>query len=456
MTPSPLSHVTEPEWTIVTTAEYETISLSAEEILGPGGRLNLASGVINRYVKPGFSDGIVSLSAQGVLGLIPITNHVAVQVRPRFPIRNLTHMLTVTGRPTTILPALRDYKTTEQSSAWIVDVMADALLLAIDTISSGGLLRDYHRRIESGSYPHGRIDMTTTATRLAARGVNHEVQFSWFERTADIAPNRCVKAALMTLHGHYARDPHRAGVRSRIARLANALRLFEEVEPESWRTSLADPIVRGTAQLPQSRSYYRPTLDLAVAILTGRGIDIDTDSDDLAAPTLLVEMEDLFEDFVRVSLQSAMSSHPDLSVLDGNAEGKKKLYEPILATELSSLPTHRLVRGRVRDAQPDIVFRRLQDQYPLIADAKYTNVVDYAKRTEVEQVVLYGHRYKSPVAMTIHPRLPDSEKGLFIAGRIGSTIVAQYRLDLGAPDLVTEVREMADTISGLIASQIES
>ncbi|MFB9194655.1 McrC family protein [Actinomadura verrucosospora] len=447
---------TGPNRVVIPCKEYGPIDVSSADVLGPDGRLLLTPQVLNKYVEADFVDGGLRLSAKGYSGLIPLTERIAIQVRPRFPLRNLTHMVAVCGYVPTMLSALRDYEATNQWNDWLLDVMADGLLAALDTISLNGLLRTYRRRTEAGSYPHGRINMTGSVLRYASQGINHKAEYSWFERTADNPPNRCLKSAVALLHSRYVNAPREKGIRERIARLAEAMRLLNDVSFESHAFSLDDPQVRGTVPLPETRAYYRPALELAVAILTKRGISLDVDKGRVSMPTLLVKTENLFEEFVRISLQENFSAYPTLSVLDGNREpGKAKLYEALTDTERTTLPVHEkpAVSGKEPDANPDIVFRMNDGAHPLIADVKYSNVKGYADRSEVEQVVLYGHRYRSPVTMTIHPRRSESKKGLYIAGRIGSTIVAQYRVDLGASNLEAEMNEMAKQISGLIASQ---
>jgi 5-methylcytosine-specific restriction enzyme subunit McrC len=444
------------EHRIIPCKEYGPIGVTPREVLGPDGRLELLPRVLGKYVDADFSGDGLRLSAKGTSGLIPLTNRITLQVRPRFPLRNLTHMVAACGYVPTMLPALRDYELTDTWSDWLLDVMADGLLTALDAVSLNGLYRTYHRRTEAGSYPHGRIDTTASMLKFSSRGINHKANFSWYERTADNPPNRCLKSAVSYLHRRYSQIPRKKGVRKRIARLAESMRVLQDVEMESYPASLDDPQVRGDVPLPATRAYYQPALQLAVAILTQRGISLDAHEGEVSMPTLLVKTEDLFEEFIRVSLKKALSGHTLLSVLDGNQKpGKVSLYEPLPEAERYALPAHEtpLGHGRKPEASPDIVFRLDDGAYPLVADVKYSNAIGFTARSEVEQIVLYGHRYRSPVAMTIHPRRADVKKGLYIAGRIGSTIIAQYRVDLGADDLEAEMQEMAERVSDLIASQ---
>lgn len=442
--------------TVVPCKEYGPIEVPMEEIVGPDGRLAIMPGILGHYARADFKANEIRLSALGVTGLVPLTDRMVAQVAPRFPLRNLTHMVNACGYSPTVISALRTYRPTDTWADWVIDVLADGLLTAIETIARNGMLRSYHRRTEVSSYPHGRIDATQTALRIASRGILHRAQYSWFERTVDNPPNRCLKCALNWLHDHYRKMPRRAGVRERSLRIAAGMRLLNEASLESRPISLEDDQVRGQQPLPETRSYYQPALELAVAILTGRGVDLDTPGGGLSLPSLLVRTDNVFEQFVRLSLQEAFGDDSDISVLDGNKDaGRLPLYEDLTQAEIDVLPHDAIMipssAGSDPSAEPDIVFR-LNTAYPLIADVKYTNVKQHADRSEVEQIVLYGMRYKSPVVMTIHPKRHDSRAGLHVSGRIGETLVCQYRMDLAAENLDDEMETMAECFRALIHS----
>lgn len=459
MTISLLPNLLGPDRTIIPCMEYGVIKADTCDVLRPDGELNIAPSVLGKYVDVDFKNNALRLTARGVSGLIPLNDKITIQVRPRFPLRNLTHIVTMCGYAPTAIRALRAYESTDQWSEWVLDVMADGLLDALDTIVQNGLLRAYHRRAEEGSYIHGHIDTTTTMLRFASHGVNHRAHYSWFERSIDNGPNRCLKSALLHLHRRYANTPSETGARRRLARIAASLCVLEEVPECNSRLLAQDPQVYGTAPLPEARAYYRVALDLALAILRGDGFILDSSEagevGKIAMPSLLVHTERLFEEFVRTSLQNVFVDDSDLSVLDGNVTpGQVNLYEEIPGDEISNFPRQASIVDSDFGprATPDIVFQRRDSTYPLIADVKYTNIKKYANRTELEQVLLYGERYRSPIVMTIHPRRSDSKSGLYIAGRIGTTLITQYRVDLGAEDLEGEMREMGSQIRELISS----
>lgn len=433
--------------------EYGEIDIALDQVVRADGGLRIADGILDQYVTADFKSGRLRLRAKGVSGIFALTDDITVQVHPRFPVTNLTHMVSVCAYMPTALAALREYRITDQWQDWMLDVVTDALLIAVETIEERGLLRSYRRRTDRSSYPHGRIEMSATMNQFASRGIKHKAVFSWFEKTVDNPANRCIKAAMTFLHHGYLSRQLSGDVRIRIARLGNALRVLEEVTEDHHHRFMDDAQVRGAAALPEARMYYRPALDLAIAVLSGHGLDLDSMTGTVSAGSLLVKTEDLFESFVRLSLQRTLAGHAELSVLDGNIlPGRRSLFEELAPEESESLPEHSVVSGTIPNATPDILITRPDGSVPLVADVKYTKVSRYAERDELEQVMLYGVRYTSPVVLTIHPRRKNTDGGLVIAGRIGDILVAQYRVDLAADDLDAEMAVMAESLVNLIAA----
>lgn len=447
-------HLTTPGRQLVACKEYAEIPVSPADLLGADGTLRLTEGVLNRYVDVDFANGRLRVRARGVSGVFALTDDVSVQVRPRFPLTNLTHMVSVCGYVPTALPAMRTYQATERWEDWMLDVVTDAFLVAAEEIEERGLLRIYRRRVDGSSYPHGRIEVGATINRYASRGIDHKAVHSWFERTADNSVNRCLRAAAVHLHRAHTSRQMVSGARERISRLGNVLRLLDEVADDDRREFLGDALVRGSVELPDARGYYRPALELAIAALSGHGLDLDAESGSISVGSLLIKTEDLFEEFVRLSLQRAFEGTSGLSVLDGNLEpGRRPLYERVPYDKALALPPHSGVSGGTQpNATPDVLFVDGDGAFPIVADVKYTNVTRHVDRSELEQVMTYGSRYRSPVVLTIHPRRHNADGGLVIAGTIGDALVAQYRVDLAADDLDAEMVVMAQSLEALVAA----
>ncbi len=443
------------------------MDIEPARVLGSQGQLLIPDGVLDKYVSVGFKSGGVKVTALGATGLIPISPSTALQIVPRFPLANLTHMINRCGYTPVALDATRVYQASPSAARWITDLLVDGLLTNFEAVVQSGMMRSYYRRHAASSAPHGRIDISRTQSSFAARGVDHVLAYSWFERSVDNPPNRAIKAALMRAHDHYRRMDTTMGVARRRRRVAAALLHLAQVTKDHTLQCMSDPEVRGVRPLPESRSYYRDALELATALLTDQGIDFDAylghaaklgskEPDVLRLPlnSLAISTSNLFEAFVRETLQVELASDETLEVVDGNkADGQLPLYEHLADEERRVLPAHFALPSGTEAGytSPDILIRDSSGRHLGVVDVKYTKAAPFTARSEVEQVLLYGTRYRAPFAMTVHPRPHNHQAGLHIAGRIGDVLVAQFRLDLSAPDLDLEVQSLAEAIRGLVA-----
>lgn len=424
---------------IVSCKEYGFFEIEPSLILKPDGTLNIRKNVLDRHITAGFKNGSLRLQAKGTCGVFPINDQILLQVQPRFPIGNLAHMITVCGKTPESLTALRPYSAYPSMESWMLDVITSTMIERVDNVIEMGLWGQYREYNSSSSHPHGKIDFKTTISRYASRGVQHKIAYSWSQRSIDNAPNRAIKCAILELHRLNTESGlTQRGVRKNISRLSNTLQLLKAIPNDKSRNFLADPFVKGECPLPESKFYYRPALDLAAMILRGQGLDLNTFNGFLQAMSLSVETEKLFEDFVRVSLSRRLD-HRGLKVIDGNMqEGKRNLYErpgpnvnfPVPYTPVKKSPAN---------ATPDLLVMTPTGKIPIAADMKYTRSVDYANRSEVEQVMLYAELYSSPIAMTVHPQEVGTSGGLIVSGQIGEKLVTQYRINLAAENLEEEM-----------------
>lgn len=441
---------------VVECVEYEHIDIDSSLWFGDGHRTIFNSEIDGKDVlRANFSGGVLRLQATSFVGVIPINDRVVLRVKPRVPLSNLTRMVVETGHSVLALSAFRDYAGRGTADDWAMDRYTDALLDYIDEVLDAGLLRTYARREDEGHFPHGRIDFTPTIQRFAARGIPNKAAFSWFERTVDTPANRCIKAAMEVVYDHLmkAKKKPRKGDQGRLRRLAGQFVSFEEVGDDHDYRFLDDPQVLGLTPLPDPRAYYRPVLDLSVLIVRGIGIALDLGGEDVQMGSLLINTNELFEKFVRVSLAKyARAHHWPVDVLDGNTEGKVDLYD--VPEELPALFGTQFPALASRDAgkaQPDVVLRTADGAVPLIAEVKNTIASDEAlpDRGHVEQAVTYALRYGLNFTLLIHP-WSKGTKGLVYVGRVRSIDVYDYRLDLSSEDTIDQaLADMAAKVAGL-------
>lgn len=438
--------------------EYGFVDIDREDILRPDGTLDVAAEVQNlNAFTVDFKDSTLRLQAGGFVGVLPINERLVLRITPRTPMPNLTTMVERSGYAPLPLQALRGYSTTKSTSDWLLDTYADQLIRDVEMLLSGGMLRTYRREFASGSRPHGHLEISQTIRAFASRGVKNKAHYSWFERTVDNAPNRCLKGAMLVLHRVYTgRGRGKPGSAKRVRDLARVLRSFEDVSVDTGHRFLGDPMVAGLRPPPATRSYYQSPLRIAVAVITGRGVSLDLRAGDLSLPSMLLNMGDLFEEYVRTTLQShAARDGWDAKVLDGNVEGAKSLYSP--PPDETMVGGNRLVpksqasrTGGPPKVTPDIVVER-DSEAIVVGEIKNTMLKsDLPAREEVEQVLTYALRYGTTKALLVHPRGRAHQRGLHFVGQVGDVDVFDYRYDLGASDLAAEDTAFATAVSDLI------
>lgn len=423
---------------IISVKEHEPLSVSLAGLLDDSGRLRLNREIEEKgYFAAYLKNGRLRLQATGYVGHIPLNDQIVVNVTPRVPVANLSRMLRLSGEVPTGLTRTRGYATTESWNDSLLDIYASALIRHVESIASGGLLREYQRREEVSTFPRGRILMTESAVRLRPRGITHAVAVSYFHRTTDNPANRCLKYAIWFLAGRYARLRQRTGPARRLHQRLNVLyALFEGVELDHRLDFLRDPEVRGARPLPALRAYYRDALDLAVTIVRRHGVEIETHGESVSLPSLILNMNKVFEAYLRNVLgRYARENAWSPRVLDGNADGKKPLFDE----EPSA------------DATPDIVLRGPDGGHPAVIEVKNVPVEGPSKRESIEQAVTYGVSYRCQHVVLAHPRgVSGPDPGLRLLGRMAELRLYQYIFDLDADDLASEDDRFGEAIGTLI------
>jgi 5-methylcytosine-specific restriction enzyme subunit McrC len=440
--------------------EYGFLEIDTDLWVGDGHTPVFNTEIDNRDVfRPSFKRGVLRLQATSYVGVIPLNDRVVVRVRPRVPLANLTRMVVATGHNVMPLTALRDYAGVGTADDWAMDLYAGALLDYVDGLLDEGLLRTYVRREDEGHVPHGRAEMTRTVQRFVARGFPNKAVFSWHERTTDNPTNQCVRAAMEHVYDYIVGLPGKrtSENRKRLSRLSGQLIAFEEVSLDPDMRFLNDPEVIGTTPLPDSRAYYRPVLDLASVILREVGLALDVGGSDVQMGSLLIDTNELFENFVRVSLAKyAADQKWPVGVLDGHA-GKVPLYDvPDPVPSFRGKVVEAVAAKAAGVAEPDVVFRTLDGSVLLVGEVKNTDKAknsDLPDRPEVHQAVTYAVRHGLSFTVLIHPWVAGAA-GLIYVGRINTIDVWDYRLDLstdgGIDAALVDMAKSLGELAGII------
>jgi 5-methylcytosine-specific restriction enzyme subunit McrC len=424
---------------IVTCESYGPVEIPLEEVLEPSGRLSLNPDIgSGDYFAVSLSAGVLTLRARGFVGYIPLNDDIVVHVKPRVPVSNLSRIVNLSGEPPTVLTSVRGYTTTAEWSDLLLDVYAETLIGHVETIATSGLMRDYARREDVSSFPRGRVLLHPTIQRLDPRGIHHKVHETWFERTVDVPANRCLKYALWALARRYINLEAKAGKQRKIHRKLNALfTLFDGVGLDHRLGFMDDPFVQGSRPLPTLRSYYRDALNVARAIIQQRAVLIDSPGGSLRLPSIVLNMNYVFEAYVRNVLRThAEASAWPVEVQNGNDEGKKDLF--------NEKPSEA--------ATPDIVVAAPTGTIPLVLEVKNVPIKDrFSERDHIAQVITYALSYRTKRVVLVHPRRSRFQSGgMRRLGVIDDVEVHQYRFDLGADNLEDEEFRFGEAVAALL------
>ncbi len=444
-------------WRIVTCKEFATSEVEPHRIVRVDGSVDVFKEIEKSgYLSFEVSSRGVQVRAGQFVGLIPVNSRLAIRVTPRIPLQNLTRMVTDLNLNLQALSALRYYGESPDLALWMTDVLTDAFIESVNGLREQGLERQYFRRNDASSTPRGRVSLAETA-RFWARGERHKAGFAWFERTPQSTYNEVLKAALLLCLSTY-RDPavrNSSGNRLRVSRLGAALHVFDEVqEPGAHKIRVLAEQVR-RSPVPATLDHYRTPLGLASRLLLGRGIDLESDEGEALRTSLLVDMGDLFEKYVRKVLQEKVAQENwPWSVLDGNlASAKLPMYLEASPGDFALAPERTppaKAGGLANSMTPDILIQGAGGVNLVVADVKNKPTKDMPKRDDVEQVLAYAVRYGVSRALLIYPKSAGQDTGLQAVGRIGYVSIFQYHYDLDTEDLDGSKALFSESVKRLV------
>lgn len=427
--------------------EFDWATVPADTILRDGGLDVFPSVQGKDYFATRLTREAVQVQARGYVGVIPLNDRLTLEVVPRIGLSNLSRLVEISRVPPKQLVAvMRNYRPSGTIYPSLISLYADGLHRAVEEIASRGFLREYEWCEEVSSYPRGRILIGKTLQQATARGTRHKAAFGWHQRTTDISANRCLVYAAWRL-AHYSRqsaDIVRMGERRRTARQLNrCLQHLKGIQLDPTAGFLNDPFVTGRLPLPTLRGYYRPALDLALAIIGGQAVDIEDQNGGVRLPSLLIDMSSVFEAYLRHSLQRiAREDGWRARILDGN-----------LLPSRGAAKTSLLDDGEPLKATPDIVIEagpRRTPEVPVLIEVKYKLAERLPQRDDLNQVIAYGKSYRARTVVIVQPASGTTTPGWRRLGTLDGMTVGLYSIDLSADDLVMQEAVFADAIRALL------
>ncbi|MFJ9633413.1 McrC family protein [Streptomyces sp. NPDC101175] len=434
---------------VIPCTEQGQIDLSLNELMDDSGGLMINPEIRKKdFLTVTLRGGKLRLQSRGYIGLIPLNERVAIFVEPRVPVSNLTRMAEISGCDRLPLPVIRAYETGDVKEELLLDLYSAALIHHVERVVEEGLLREYLRVEEESSFPTGRILINQT-TRLRARGMAHKVVSSHFLRSADNAANRCLKYVLWRL-AQQSQNLVGPGIQRNREQLNRLYAAFEAVTLDQSMAFMDDEFVTGRRDLPPLRAYYRDALDVARAALLQRKIFLDRSSRGVLLPSIVFDMNDLFEGYVRrvLEMHGAGAGWSEI-VADGNKTAKRVLF-----TEHRSVGSEMQKLDHAASfATPDIVILRENGQdVACVLDVKNKLVKRRSDRDGEDQVIAYALRYATDRVVLVHPAQQNQQSGMYKVGDVGEVSLFQYRINLAAESPEVEERNFGNAVAKLIAA----
>lgn len=267
--------------TSIALAAYESVDSTG---LTPAqARAFAATGAVS--VAPGWSPGSWTISAGQYVGIVECAG-AELRIKPRIHVARLLFLLGYTSNP----HAWRDDPAGVDDQVDLWPAMAHVFVRQADRALRRGLLQGYRTEESAQLVLRGRLLEAEQLRRHAGIAVPLEVRFDEYD--VDIAENRILRSATERMLRIPRLSPLTRG------RLRHLRTRFLEVTP----LVPGQPVpVTPTSRLNES---YQPALALARMILRSRSVDI-LDAG-VRATGFLVNMNNVFEDFITVALSEAL------------------------------------------------------------------------------------------------------------------------------------------------------
>ena len=357
----------------------------------------------------------------GLIGYLPLTKNVTLNIVPKFPIGNLWTMLEV-GSETyrNVLRTLRRYHVSSHQAP--IHLLARSFCQFLRGMMEVGLQRDYYLRHRTGYY-RPRVQFGPTIGRFVSRGDPVRAVSNIFEFGLDSPVNQIVKAACLRFVRIVPDTADWDQERALLNAALDAHQHVQEREPNPTEFKLAKSVSFRIEQ------HYAGMLRVYQLLLTGGGIGFTYDSGGKELPSFLFNLEGVFERFIRETFARGFRN-AGVAVLDGNR------HPGWLFEDNSCYPT-----------KADLIFRSGSKEVIALGEVKYKPRL---RESDRYQIISHTTAAKAPIGILFRPANEDESQSLDRMGRLSTGAqFYQYVIDI-AGDLATSQERMVQDIHSLL------
>ncbi|HFR4180766.1 hypothetical protein P5815_09975 [Bacillus cereus] len=385
--------------------ENKTILIPKELILNKNVFDIIKNAQKQPYFNASLKSGGLEIIAGNYIGIIPINKEIALNIHPKIKISNLFYLLKTAKRELRFLSNFFRSYTQDTFNIDLVDLFTIYFLKNLETIEREGVFRDYVIRIENSSTPKGKILFKDHLHQNVFKNIHHRVTHSYQELSRDILPNQVIKYTI-----EYLTQYHRIFNKKNkhiLKRLEYYRNMFSRV---SYKNTVREmnqiEIQKLFMSIPSIRSYYQDTLKVCFLILQKANFSFEKKeiSDIHALPSIYINMEDIFEQYLLNSLNSTVTTE-DIYFYKGH----KHLFSD----------------KRHPSIEPDIILEK-NKRISCLADAKYKD--NKPTRDDIFQMISYLVSYNCKIGVFILPL--NKNKRVEYLGEISGKIIYIYRINI--------------------------
>lgn len=365
-------------------------------------------------------DGI-ELRVLGLIGYLPLTSSIVLNIRPKFPLKNLWEMLKSSDETyEKVLPIFRFYESANLIAPH--KMLARGFCHYLSKILDTGVVRGYYSEEYRGQYLP-KVNFGATIARYLSRGDDVNVISDVFKFSSNLYVNRLLKAACIAFLRVIPRSDQWKSDRMLIIDALNALYPIAPV-----KMLIGDQ--NRTRSLPVwVRDAYNGAFTIYAILLGDTKVGFSFDARGSEMPSFLFSLDKIFESFIRNTIRDGLLSH-NYSVLDGNIPR----HQQSLFSDNKRYPI-----------KPDLIFRDGKLTMGL-GEVKYKPKIDEGDRY---QLISHVIAHSAPFGVWISPST-DGGGGLEYIGSMSPRYrFYHYRLNI-ADDLNEACRIMIQDIISLI------
>lgn len=412
---------------VLEASERSIVDIPLSEFLGDEGQLKIRPDLIGKgLVEVRQTNDVLKLRVNGLIGRLPVTSNLVLDVQPKFSINNLNRIV-YTSRIGLSNPFFLDRPYEQTTSEEYLPVpLIQSFSKALERLILQGLLREYIHEIVDSS-PKPKINFIKSQQKFWSKLDPTKAVIERFNYCINNLPNQCLKLAAMKA---LSLSKSTEQLKELTPTLAASLRQLENVDFKSPQ-ELANNLVNVRSSIPSFRKDYVRALTLALEIIRNTDVSLNSTTKGLALESYIISLDEVFEQYIRNVIFNIKKDDMSLVTVDGN---KKRHQKPLFFDNN---------KYRIK---PDLIVKN-GPNITMIGDVKYKI---RAKEEDRYQIISHSLSYCVNKAILIYPRrTPASASGVQRLGGVGTAekhiTIYEYYFDL-AGDLRKEEEELRQAI----------